>query len=103
MGQQNDTPPMAASSAQELRKSVIGVIRDVMDEQSVPSRGELDDSVVLLQTGLDSLAFAIVVAKLEDLLGYDPFVLMSEPIYPRTLGEFISLYVKMHPGSTSRG
>ena len=52
----------------------------------------LDNETVLLESGLDSLGFAILVTRLEEEFGYDPFVLMDEPVYPRTLGEFISIY-----------
>lgn len=58
---------------------------------------ELVDSVVLLESGLDSLGFAILVSRLEEDLGYDPFVLMSEPYYPRTLGDFVAIYERYRP------
>ena len=52
----------------------------------------LVNETILLESGLDSLGFAILVAKLEEELGYDPFALMDLPIYPRTYGE--SPYVR---------
>jgi hypothetical protein len=52
----------------------------------------LTRDTVLLRSGLDSLGFAILVAKLEETLGYDPFVLAEQAIYPRTYGEFLDLY-----------
>jgi aryl carrier-like protein len=54
----------------------------------VPLRGD----TVLLECGLDSLAFAALVARLEEKLGYDPFVMTDEPIYPRTIDDFIGIY-----------
>jgi len=60
---------------------------------SVPEAGFTDDQV-LLESGLDSMGFAILVTRIEEDLGYDPFVLMSDPVYPRTLGEFLSIYEK---------
>jgi len=45
-----------------------------------------------LETGLDSLCFAIIVARLEDLLGVDPFSSEDEMDFPVTVGEFIRLY-----------
>ena len=54
----------------------------------------IPDDLVLLQSGLDSLAFAILITELEDTLGYDPFTLQEEPIYPRTFGEFLSVYLQ---------
>lgn len=50
--------------------------------------------MILLESGLDSLGFATLVARLEAELGYDPFVLMDEPFYPRTYQEFVSVYEK---------
>jgi acyl carrier protein len=56
--------------------------------------GLFKPETVLLDSGLDSLGFATLVAKLEAELGYDPFVLMDEPFYPRTYQEFIGIYEK---------
>ena len=53
---------------------------------------ELEDTVGLLETGLDSLGFAILVARLEEELGFDPFVDMDEAIYPQSFGEFVAIY-----------
>ena len=58
---------------------------------------ELTNDVVLLESGLDSLGFAILVATLEENLGFDPFTMMDEPIYPSTFGEFVAIYEKMNP------
>ena len=58
---------------------------------------ELKDDVVLLESGLDSLGFAILVATLEEKLEFDPFTMMDEPLYPSTFGEFVSIYEKMNP------
>ena len=51
----------------------------------------LNDDLVLLESGLDSLCFAIIVARLEDQLGIDPFS-NTEEGFPVTLGEFIKFY-----------
>ena len=50
----------------------------------------LDDDVVLVDSGLDSLCFAVVVAHLEDELELDP--LSSVTRFPVTIGDFIKLY-----------
>lgn len=57
----------------------------------------LNDDVILLESGLDSLGFAILVATLEEKLGFDPFTMMNEPFYPSTFGEFVLFYEKMNP------
>lgn len=55
---------------------------------------ELSDDVILLESGLDSLGFAVLVATLEEELEFDPFTMMAEPVYPKTFGEFVGLYEK---------
>ena len=52
----------------------------------------LTDELGLLETGLDSLCFAIIVARLEDRLGLDPFSADDEIDFPVTVGDFIRLY-----------
>jgi acyl carrier protein len=52
----------------------------------------LTDSLPLLESGLDSLCIAILVASLDDSLGVDPFDQNSDIAFPVTLGDFIALY-----------
>ena len=52
----------------------------------------LRDDLVLVDSGLDSLAIAILVARLEETLGFDPFSESADIPYPVTLGDFIKLY-----------
>ena len=54
--------------------------------------GGLTDDTVLLESGLDSLCFAIIVARLEDQLGVDPFTASEDVWFPVTLGDFIKFY-----------
>ena len=75
-----------------LKETIIQTFLEVLAIRELTLRKELTDDVVLLETGLDSLGFAILVAKLEECLAYDPFVLMDEPYYPKTLGEFVAIY-----------
>ena len=55
---------------------------------------ELSDDLVLLESGLDSMGFAILVVELEEKLGFDPFTISDEPFYPSTFGEFVNFYEK---------
>ena len=64
----------------------------LLTERDITLEKPLSETTVLLATGLDSLAFAILVVKLEAELGYDPFLLMEEPVYPRTYGELVEIY-----------
>ena len=77
------------------RETILSTFKEVAKEKDVKLRNALNDSMILLDSGLDSLAFAIIVTRLEDALGYDPFSLSDEPYYPVTLGEFIAFYEKM--------
>jgi acyl carrier protein len=52
----------------------------------------LTDDLSLLDSGLDSLCFAILVTRLEDSLGVDPFTASEDATFPVTLGDFISFY-----------
>ena len=46
----------------------------------------------MLELGLDSLCFAIIVSRLETVLGVDPFSDNADAPFPVTLGEFIRFY-----------
>ena len=52
----------------------------------------LSDDLVLLDSGLDSLCFAVIVPRLEDALGVDPFSAAEDGRLPLTLGDFVRLY-----------
>jgi acyl carrier protein len=52
----------------------------------------LSDNLKLLESGLDSLSFAIIVARLEDTLGIDPFNAAETVEFPVTFGDFVGLY-----------
>jgi hypothetical protein len=52
----------------------------------------LTDGLRLLDSGLDSLSFALIVVRLEESLGYDPFDVADEITFPVTFGDFVKLY-----------
>jgi acyl carrier protein len=52
----------------------------------------LRDDLVLLDSGLDSLGFAVLVARLEDKLGVDPFTASEDALFPVTFGDFVKVY-----------
>jgi acyl carrier protein len=52
----------------------------------------LSDDLVLLDSDLDSLCFAVIVARLEDELGIDPFSASEDMEFPVTLGDFVKVY-----------
>ena len=52
----------------------------------------LKEDLMLADCGLDSLGFAVLVARLEDRLGIDPFSAAEEAVFPVTLGDFVKVY-----------
>jgi len=79
------------SIATSVRSEVLDQIRQVATEQGM-RLAPLSDEVPLLDLGLDSLCFAIIVSRLESVLGVDPFSANEGAPFPVTLGEFISFY-----------
>ena len=68
--------------------TIMSEMRRVADEQA-RTLAPLSEELVLLDSGLDSLCFAILVARLEDKLGLDPFSTAEDVTFPVTLGDFV--------------
>ena len=75
-----------------MKNKIVSIIQELAAESGWKIVSDLNDETVLLESGLDSLGFAILVARLEEELQYDPFTMMDEPVYPRTLREFVAVY-----------
>lgn len=80
-----------------LRSNILTAILEIAEITGSGLNTEIKDDTVLLDSGLDSLGFAILVSRLEEELGYDPFVLMQEAVYPKTFGEFVDIYKRYAP------
>jgi len=74
-----------------IRLTVLSVMEEVAAEQQ-KKLAPLSDDTVLANSGLDSLCFAIIVARLEDSLGVDPFTASDEVYFPVTFADFVTLY-----------
>ena len=74
-----------------VRSTVEATMTQVAAENHVALTA-LDDDQPLLNTGLDSLCLAVIVARLEDELGVDPFNTTEEMVFPVTIGDFIKIY-----------
>ena len=73
--------------------SIRTVIVSQIEQLRVSSKNgllPLTDDLNLLDTGLDSLGVAVLVVRLDDALGIDPFGQLTS--LPATLGDLISLY-----------
>jgi acyl carrier protein len=74
-----------------IESTVISLIKEIAGEREL-DLPPLTSDVVLVETGLDSLGIAILVARLEDALGIDPFTASDEFPSIVTLGDFIRFY-----------
>jgi acyl carrier protein len=74
-----------------IRSEIISQIKQVAREQG-KKLAPLADALPLLDSGLDSLCFAIIVVRLEDTLGVDPLSTSEDVRFPVTLGEFVRFY-----------
>lgn len=79
---------------QMIRSLFASVYSDQNNGAPAPA---LENDTVLLDTGLDSLGFAILVTRLEEELGYDPFTISTEAYYPQTFREFVDFYAANRP------
>lgn len=82
-----------------LEASIKSVFESVWRSEKNSEPPELQSETVLLNTGLDSLGFAIFVSSLEDELGYDPFTISEDAYYPQTFSDFVSFYEKYRPAA----
>ena len=74
-----------------VRSVVVSQFERVAVEQH-RTLARLSDELRLLDSGLDSLSFALIVARLEDALGFDPFDVAEDIKFPVTFGDFVRLY-----------
>ena len=76
-----------------VRETVESQFRQVASEQK-RKLAALTDNLNLVDSGLDSLSFALIVVRLEEALGFDPFDTAEDIKFPVTFGQFVALYEK---------
>ena len=74
-----------------VKREILNQFKQVAEEHN-RSLAPLDDSLPLLESGLDSLCLAVLVARLEDVLGVDPFTADEQAPFPVTLDDFVRAY-----------
>jgi len=74
-----------------VRSTVAAEFERVAAEQE-RKLAPLSDDLKLLESGLDSLSFALIVMRLEESLRVDPFDAAREVQLPVTFGDFVRLY-----------
>ena len=77
-----------------VKSRIFSAMQQIAEEQKV-TLPPLQDDLLLHETGFDSLAFAILVARLEDDLGIDPFTVAEDGVFPSTVGEFVRAYANV--------
>jgi len=85
---------MKTSIRKTIRETFSRVFSEQVQDYQLPI---IDDNLVLLESGLDSMGFAVLVVELEEILGFDPFSISDNAFYPSTFGEFVSFYEKNQP------
>jgi acyl carrier protein len=80
-----------AGVVMSLRSTITAQFEQVAQEQK-RKLSRLSDDLRLLDSGLDSLSFALIVARLEDAVGFDPFDTDQDVKFPVTFGDFVKLY-----------
>jgi acyl carrier protein len=74
-----------------VKLTIMGQMEEIAREHG-KILAPLRDDLVLLDSGLDSLGFAVLVARLEDKLGIDPFTASEDALFPVTFGDFVKVY-----------
>jgi hypothetical protein len=83
--------PSESAVSVSVRLTIFSEFERIAAEQKLKIQ-PLRDDLLLSESGLDSLGFATLVARLEDKLGYDPFATSGDLDFPVTLGDFVRFY-----------
>ena len=81
-----------------VRSTVTAQFEQVATEQK-RKLAPLTDDLKLLDSGLDSLSIALIVMRLEEALGFDPFDVTGDVRFPVTFDDFVKLY-ETHPAKS---
>jgi acyl carrier protein len=74
-----------------IRSVIAAQFEQVATEQK-RKLARLSDHLPLLDSGLDSLCFALIVMRLEETLGFDPFDVPDLEEFPMTFRDFVRFY-----------
>ena len=73
------------------RSAILAELITIAEQQGKQLQ-PLRDDLAILDSGLDSLCLAILVATLDEKLGLDPFDGDGPATFPVTVGDLIGLY-----------
>ena len=81
-----------------IRNTIIKVMNEVFSKENDGQvMKNIDDEDILLDLGIDSLAYATVILQLEEDLNFVPFTLAKEAYYPQKFGELVRFYEENQP------
>jgi acyl carrier protein len=81
------------TTTMNIRSEIVNIFTQVAKDQCMPL-APLSDNLALIDSGVDSLCLAIIVARLEELLGVDPFSSSEDILFPVTFEDFVKCYDK---------
>ena len=76
----------------DVREIVLDEIRIVFEQEGVTFNEEMLTRNVM-DIGVDSLTYAVLVARLQSRLGQDPYTENPNLGYPKLLGDFLNAYL----------
>ena len=71
---------MNMSIKEAIRATFSSVFSEQVEGYQLPI---INDDLVLLESGLDSMGFAVLVVELEEVLGFDPFSISEDAFYEK--------------------
>ena len=82
----------------EIKSIITKVFKEVYSKENKGKKlSSINDDDILLDIGIDSLSYAVIVLRLEEELGFDPFTISKEAYYPQTFSDFVKFYDKNKP------
>ena len=79
--------------SKDFRVAILDEIKVVFAEEGVT----FEESMLglpVMDIGVDSLTYAVLVARLEAKIGKDPFTEQPERAYPKLLSDFVDAYLE---------
>lgn len=86
------TNTLTTTPTADVQATVVQEILAILDEDTADELGELTAGTELSALGLNSLAFARLIIKLERALGVDPFSQGGDFVALRTVGALAGAY-----------
>ena len=77
---------------EEIRQIVIHEIADLLKKEGVVCTGD-SLNLGVMEIGVDSLTYAVLVARIESKTGRDPFTEDPSRAYPKLLSDFVNAYL----------